>query len=194
MTVTTSPSPRPGLAAGEGMTAPAVAVLGRPGAGKSTQCRRLARTTGWAHLSPGAATRAELTPDGGPPRPHGARGVLLDGFPQTVGQAEADAALSPFPVQHCIVLVVPLGDLLTRLHRRRIETPISAEARLMLSDDQGRAVRRRLLAYEQDTQPVIAWYAARGMVRWVDGHDHPDRVGERLEAVLHSLTEGGDDT
>jgi len=180
---------------------PIVVVLGPPGAGKGTQCRRLASTMGWSHVSLGDALRAEILRGsdlGAEVRPyveagvlapdelvvdlatrllhlHGAHaeGVLLDGFPRTLAQADALAALAPDAVRCCTVLVLTREEVLARLRTRgRV-------------DDHAAVIRERLLAYCRETKPVIRWYAQAGLARYVDAHASPPEVTMKLVALLH---------
>jgi adenylate kinase len=124
-------------------------ILGRQGAGKGTQCVRLARHYVVPHISTGDMLRAavrEGTPLGllakevmdsgglvgddimigivddrlGKPDATN-RGYILDGFPRTVAQAEALAELtSDRPIHVVIDLDVPREIVLDRISSRRV--------------------------------------------------------------------------
>lgn len=125
-----------------------VILLGPPGAGKGTQCKRIAEKYGLAHLSSGDILRAEraagtelgrkaqsymdsggLVPDDliidmmiGAIKKTGERGYVLDGFPRTVAQAEGlDAALERAgeKIDAILTLEVPDEAILERMTGRR---------------------------------------------------------------------------
>ncbi len=180
-------------------SSPLVVVLGPPGAGKGTQCRLLAAETGWGHLSMGDHLRGEISrqsPLGSLARryveagqlvpdelvteialdelSHHAQddGVMLDGFPRTIAQAESLAAAAPALVTVCVVLVVPREQILARLLARG------------RPDDRPGVLRTRLLAYERETRPLVDWYSGRGHVEHVDGSASPACVASGLRRVL----------
>jgi len=174
---------------------PTVVLIGPPGSGKGTQCARLAQSLGVAHLSVGdvlhdevarestlglrarafietgrlvpddlvvdlVATRLSHHRDGA--------GIVLDGFPRTVGQAEALEKLSPDGVRLAIELVVPMATVVRRLTNR---------ARC---DDRPDVVRHRLASYCRETLPVLRWFAARGLLVCVDGNQAVESVTTAL--------------
>lgn len=133
--------------------------------------------------------------------PDAGKGFMLDGFPRTVPQAEAlDVALRDAAVtlDHVLLLVVP-GDLsVRRIVGRRSDPdtgriyhlefdppPPGVEGRLVhRKDDTEEACRTRLAAYHEYTAPIVPFYAARGLVRTVDGVGEPDEVTSRIMAAL----------
>jgi len=183
-----------------------VVLLGPPGSGKGTQARLLARRHGVAHLSVGAALRAEVA--GGSPL--GARiaatvaagdlvatddvlailgarlgaatragGWVLDGAPRTVTQAEAlDGMLLAMdaPIDGVVALDVPDAEVRARLGRRA-----RAEHR---GDDTDDVVTHRLAVWTGAGIPVLAWYERRGLLLRVDGTGDADSVAAR---VVHAL-------
>lgn len=207
-------------------------LLGPPGAGKGTQAARIARTFALAHLSSGDILRAEvrggsdlgrqaqsfmnagtLVPDGlildmmavhmGTPGASG--GFLLDGFPRTVAQAEGldrKIGLLGRRVDHVIHLVVPDGELESRLTGRRScpacnavfhvannppkQADVCDQCGTMLvqrPDDQAAVVRTRLATYHELTGPLVTYYRGKGVLADVDGSQAPDRVTAAIEAI-----------
>jgi adenylate kinase len=181
---------------------PFVGVLvGPPGAGKGVQGELLASHFGWDHISSGdllrraartspmgsrveaVVRRGELVPDDAmltllaehlrhsPLPPHG---VLLDGFPRTIEQAETLRFLyGPQTADAVIELDVPPGIARSRLARRR------------RSDDLPGTVAHRFDVYEQETAPVIEWLARSMPTVRVAADASPDEVWATILQQLH---------
>jgi len=135
-----------------------------------------------------------------------AQGVLLDGFPRTLPQAEAlDQAMTELGLSRPTVinLVVPDEVLLRRLTGRRMcrgcgaiyhvdrekldvgdQCPACGGEIYQRSDDQPAAIAERLEAYKAQTAPLIEHYTAKGWLAPVDGVGTPDEVGQRLREAL----------
>ncbi|MFN0092635.1 MAG: adenylate kinase [Acidimicrobiales bacterium] len=185
-------------------TAVRLVVFGRQGAGKGTQCVRLAEKYGAAHISTGDMLRAaaaegsafgakadgymrrgELVPDEvitgvvqeRLAKPDAAqRGYLLDGYPRTVGQAEAlEEMTAPRGIDLAINIEVPLDEVKARIKGRG------------RADDTDEAVARRLELYERETAPLLEWFADRGKLTTVDGLGSEDDVFARLTKVIDQL-------
>jgi len=211
--------------------------MGPPGAGKGTQAKRLADAFGMAHLSSGDIFRAEkasgsdlgatldqymsagkLVPDDivvammakAITSNDSAGGLLLDGFPRTVAQAEAlDAQLAQAqkPLDAVVVITVDDEEIVGRITGRRtcacgqsyhvtflppkVEGVCDAcgSALIQRDDDTEQVVRQRIEAYTAQTQPVIAYYrAAEGRtVLEIDGNGTPDEVTALMVSSLKSL-------
>jgi adenylate kinase len=128
-------------------------------------------------------------------------GVLLDGFPRTVPQAEAlDGMLQSesITLDAVVLLEVPDELIVRRIVGRRSDpvtgeiyhvefSPPPAEVAdrvIQRKDDTEEAVRKRLDASHAQTAPLIPFYEAKGLVKRVDGVGTPDEVTARIQAVL----------
>jgi adenylate kinase len=129
-----------------------------------------------------------------------ANGFLLDGFPRTVGQAEA--LLDITDVDLAVNLEVPEQVVVERISSRRVcrecgriyslaEPPSNdwtcdncGGEVVQRPDDTPEAVAKRLAAYQTETIPTVDWFDARGLLVTVDGLGSPDEVAERLIAAV----------
>lgn len=133
------------------------------------------------------------------------RGYILDGFPRTVAQAQAlDEITRAKPISVAIDLDVPREIVLERLSARRVcrdcgtnYTATSNERSPWIcevcggdvqqrADDTPDAVNRRLDLYEEQTSPLINYFASRGALAVVNGVGHPDHVFKRLTDVIEA--------
>jgi adenylate kinase len=134
------------------------------------------------------------------------KGALLDGFPRTPVQAEAfDRALAERhqKVQHVILLEVPDVALIERLSGRRVcsscgstwHTSYSPPPQDLVctkcggaihqrADDQYEAILNRLAVYKRETDPLVSYYTASGVLRRVDGIGSPVEVEARIKKAL----------
>ncbi len=189
-------------------------LLGPPGAGKGTQAARLVEKHGIPQLSTGdmlrAAVKAE-TPVGLQAKSvmesgglvsdeivvgiiadrldeaDAKTGFILDGFPRTVAQAKAlDVMLAEknMKLDAIVELKVDEGALLSRIENRARETV--AAGGIVRADDNPDAFKKRLDAYREQTAPVSAYYASRGVLKTVDGMAPIDDVTKALDAALAS--------
>lgn len=209
-----------------------VVLLGAPGVGKGTQGIRLGRELGWAHVSTGDLLRAarrdgsalglearkymdagKLVPDGvmvDLVREHLAdlgsgTGVVFDGFPRTVQQAEAlDRALAAEEraVSAAALLDAPEAVLFKRISGRRsspggrvyniyFDPPRrdgvcdeTGEPLIHRADDRPDTVRTRLAVYGEATAPLIGYYEAKGLLVRVDAEGDIDQVYAGLRAAV----------
>ena len=182
---------------------PLVVLAGPPGAGKGTQCRHLVQHLDMVHVSIGDTLRQEVE-DGTPlgsrvracletgrlvpdcdvsevvaerlARHRAASAVLLDGFPRTLGQAEMLERIRPSAVGLVVLLVVPLATVFRRLCDRG-----------RADDGDLDVVAERMLSYDRDTRPVLAWYASRGLLAHIDGNAPARDVTARIEGQLDAF-------
>ena len=182
-----------------------IIFIGPPGAGKGTQSRRLVEYLGVPHLSTGEMLReaeAAKTDVGAASRDYMAgghlvpdqimvgfveerlgraecdRGALFDGFPRTIFQAES---LERYLAQRGIRLN---GVLELRVDEDILVERLAARKR---RDDEPEIFRRRLVAYREQTEPLLAYYAERNLLHTIDGIGTPDEVFGRLKVVVDRL-------
>ncbi|MBN1845104.1 MAG: adenylate kinase [Sedimentisphaerales bacterium] len=212
-----------------------ILFLGPPGAGKGTQCKFLADRYRLRHLSSGDILRRErqegtdlgkqaqsymdsgrLVPDDlivammrqeiGAAADGETSGVILDGFPRTLQQAQAlDQALRDDDKQVDVVLNLDVDDdkLERRITGRRscprcgtayhvdFNPPRRANvcdrdgaALAQRSDDTAAVVRKRIETYHQQTAPLIDYYGHQGTLQTVDGNVPIEQVTRSLSAIL----------
>jgi adenylate kinase len=187
-------------------------LLGPPGAGKGTQAQRLVAKHGLVQLSTGDMLRAaakagtpiglraqeimargELVPDelvvaivsDRIDEPDAHKGFILDGFPRTVPQAHAlDRMLREkgLKLDAVIELKVDEDALLARIEKRIAETKARGEA--LRSDDHPDVLRRRLLAYRDQTAPLATYYQLQSVLRSVDGMAPIAEVSRAIDRLL----------
>ena len=119
------------------------------------------------------------------------KGFILDGFPRTIPQAEAlDKALSAIgdSVDYAINVEVPDENIIERMSGRRacvgcgatyhiVYNPTKVEGKcdacgadlILRDDDKPETVEKRLNVYHEQTQPLIDYYKAKGILKEVDG-------------------------
>jgi adenylate kinase len=185
------------------MRALRMVILGRQGSGKGTQSLRIASSYGCIHVSTGDMLRAavsagtelgrqaeETMASGGLVGDDvmngivGERlaeddimqnGVLLDGFPRTSDQADAlERILSGLgqKIDLAINLDVAIEIVTERMLARQRE------------DDTPDAIERRLSLYQEQTAPLLDWFAARDLLATVDGVGSEDDVFARLASAI----------
>jgi adenylate kinase len=138
-----------------------------------------------------------------------ADGFILDGFPRTIAQAEAlDAKMQELEreLTASVLIDVPDEEVVRRLGGRRtcvknghvfhveFDPPKNegvcdvCGARLEVrDDDKPDVIRHRLEQYHDKTEPLIAYYEGKALLRRVDGSLPPDDVGDRIRALLATL-------
>jgi len=181
-------------------------LLGPPGAGKGTQAKILIESYGIPQLSTGDILRAAIqaqTPMGLAAKAVMDRGDLvsndivngiisdrldaddcqsgfiLDGFPRTIGQAEAlDGMLEQkgIALNAVIEMTADADVLVSRVINRAKESN--------RPDDHPDVIRKRLDVYKQDTAPLVDYYRKQGLVKTVDGMAPVDEVTAAIKAAI----------
>jgi adenylate kinase len=184
-----------------------VIMLSPPGAGKGTQCRRLALATGVAHISSGDLLRAEMargSESGRAAAGYAARGdlvpddllfevltpvvldadratggYLLDGFPRTMAQALRAAELGiAHQVSSDAVVYLTAPDHVL------VERLLARADREGRTDDTPEVIQHRLAVFEAHTRPLVEYYRGRGLLLEVDADRPEDDVHAELRSRL----------
>ena len=177
-----------------------IVLVGPPGSGKGTQAERL-REGDWVTLSTGDLLRearehgtelgreaaeymdrGELVPDDlilGALRDEldgrDDESIVLDGFPRTVPQADAlGAVLKARGRELDAVVQIDVPDDV-------VAERISGRGR---DDDDPETVRERLRVYHEETEPLIAYYDERGLLRAVDGDGDADAIAQEIGSAI----------
>ena len=187
-------------------------LIGPPGAGKGTQAKILQAEYGLKQLSTGDMLRAEIAAgsdlgkkakaimDAGNlvsddimvdmianriEQPDCSKGVIFDGFPRTVDQAQAlDSMLADKgkQIDAVIEFVVDEEALVDRL-KTRIQQTIDA-GQPVRGDDNEETLRNRLKVYRNQTAPILPYYESADLLKKVDGMKPIDFVTTEIKAIL----------
>lgn len=190
-------------------------LLGPPGAGKGTQAQRLVDKYGIPQLSTGDMLRAAVSAgtevglkakavmDAGElvsdeivnaivseriDAPDCAKGFILDGYPRTLAQADAVAAMldsKGIALDAVIELVVDDKALVGRIVKRAEEAVAAGQT--PRKDDNPQVFDERLREYYKKTAPLLGYYYAKGMLKGVDGMASIDDVTAQIDKVLAAL-------
>ena len=198
-----------------------IVLFGPPGAGKGTQAARITDSTGLPQVSTGDMLRAavkngtetgiaakqymdagQLVPDSiiidlikeRVLEKDAQNGLMFDGFPRTVPQAEALAEITE--VSHVIAIEVPDERIVERICGRYscascgavfhdTFNPTSTEGvcdqcgsteMKSRADDNESTVLQRLGAYHEQTAPLAEWYDAKGIFHRINGDRDIDQI------------------
>ena len=218
---------------GDKMGLNVLVLLGPPGGGKGTQAKKIVEEFGFAHFSTGDALReevsnqteigikakaimesGELVPDellgamvkGRIENAVGSKGIILDGYPRTVSQAEFLATFTSDMKVAAVNIAVDQGLIIKRLSGRRfcqncgtiynisfsppVKDGICDKCGTELSrrkDDYEDVIRERLRVYDKKTQPVVDYYENSGSYFEVDGNKTPEEVFTEVGKIVRSL-------
>lgn len=184
-----------------------VVIFGAPGSGKGTQSEKLIERYGLHHISTGEVlrdhiarktpigqiaktyiTQGQLIPDSLMIKileeiidnePKAKHGVIFDGFPRTIPQAEA---LKRFlerrgqEIHHVIGLEVPEDELVERMIKRGQQTG--------RADDNLETIKNRLKVYHESTTPLRDFYIAEGKYRPIKGNGSIDEIFMNIAKVI----------
>jgi adenylate kinase len=210
-------------------------LLGPPGAGKGTQAERLQNDFRLPYYATGNILRdaveegselgkkAKEYMDAGDLVPddlvigliqerlgtdEASDGFILDGFPRTVGQAEAlESALDDLgrSLTATLLIEAPDEEIVRRLSGRRqcknghvyhveFDPPkhedvcdSDGQKLIQRDDDKPETVRKRLDTYREKTEPLVDFYDDRGILKRFDGKRSPTEVHDHIRATLATL-------
>lgn len=203
-----------------------IVLFGPPGAGKGTQAEIIVEMTGKPQISTGDMLRSavsqgselgleakeymesgQLVPDqviigliqDRLEDPDASNGVLFDGFPRTIHQAEALSEIAE--VSAVIAIEVPDEEIVNRIVGRRMDPetgeiyhvsfkppPPELISRLIQrKDDNEDTVRMRLAAYHDQTKPLGDWYSNMGILSTIDGTGSIEEVSKSVAKAVRSL-------
>ena len=183
-----------------------IVIFGAPGSGKGTQSERIVEKYGINHISTGDVLRAEIKNgtelgktakgyiDQGQLIPDelmidilgsvfdsfkDSKGVIFDGFPRTIAQAEALKKMLAERGQDVSVMVdleVPEDELMVRLIKRGKDSG--------RADDNEETIKKRLHVYHSQTAPLIDWYKNEKKYQHINGLGTMDGIfADICEAV-----------
>ena len=183
-----------------------IVIFGAPGSGKGTQSEKIVEKYGINHISTGDVLRAEIKNgtelgktaksyiDQGQLIPddlmidilasvfdsfEDSKGVIFDGFPRTIAQAEALKKMLAERGQDVTVMVdleVPEDELMTRLIKRGKDSG--------RADDNEETIKKRLHVYHSQTAPLIDWYKNEKKYQHINGLGTMDGIfADICEAV-----------
>ena len=187
-----------------------IVIFGAPGSGKGTQSDLMIEHYGLGHISTGDVLREEIKTgtelgktaqsyiDKGNLIPdelmisilagvydsfgRGHKGVIFDGFPRTIPKAEALKKMLEErgdKVAAMIELDVPEDELMKRLILRGQQSG--------RADDNEETIKKRLVVYHSQTQPLIEWYKKEGLHHHIDGLGTLERIFADICNVIDNL-------
>ncbi len=187
-----------------------IVIFGAPGSGKGTQSDLLIQHYGLGHISTGDVLRNEIQKgtelgktaqriiDKGNLIPddlmisilakvydsygRGHKGVIFDGFPRTIPQAEALKKMleeRTDKVAAMIELDVPEEELMRRLILRGQQSG--------RADDNEDTIKKRLVVYHSQTQPLIEWYKKEGLHHYVNGSGTLERIFADIQKIVDNI-------
>ena len=201
-------------------------MFGPPDAGKGTQAEIIVEMTGKPQISTGDMLRSavsqgtelgleareymeagKLVPDqviiglikDSLSESDASNGVLFDGFPRTIPQAEALSEITE--VSAVISIAVPDEDIVNRIVGRRMDPetgeiyhvsfkpppPELSNRLVQRKDDNEETVRMRLAAYHNQTKPLGDWYGNMGILSTVDGTGTIQEVSQSVANAVRNL-------
>ena len=187
-----------------------IVIFGAPGSGKGTQSERIVEKYGLNHISTGEVLRTEIKSgtelgklaksyiDDGQLIPDDlmidiladvldgfkdSKGVIFDGFPRTINQAEELKKMLADRGQEVTIMIdlnVPEEELVQRLVKRG---KTSGRA-----DDNEETIRKRLDVYYSQTCPLIDWYKKEGKYCHIEGHGDMNEITSFICKEIQKLS------
>ena len=184
--------------------------LGPPGAGKGTVAAKLVEMAGLEHLSTGDMLREEMkqgTELGKLAKQYieegktAKAGIMFDGFPRTVAQAEALDAIAK--IDAVINLYTTVDVVVERIGGRRLCRNCGAVYNVSWydqsdcekcggelytrADDTEETIRKRFDVYLSETAPLVEYYKKQGLVHDVDANGDIQTKVDAISAIIESV-------
>lgn len=186
-----------------------IVIFGAPGSGKGTQSERIIAKYGLNHISTGDVLRAEIKNgtelgkvakgyiDQGQLLPDAliidilasvldsfkeSKGVIFDGFPRTIPQAEALKKMLNERRQDVSVMLdldVPEAELIERLIKRGQESG--------RADDNMETIKKRLVVYNEQTSPLKDYYKTEGKYQHINGVGTMEAIFAEIASAIDKL-------
>ncbi len=186
-----------------------VVIFGAPGSGKGTQSERIVTKYGLDHISTGDVLRGEIKAGSelgktaqeyineGKLIPDAlmidilaskfdsfvdSKGVIFDGFPRTIAQAEALKVMLNERGQAVSIMLdleVPEEELMTRLIKRGQECG--------RADDNAETIAKRLNVYHSQTSPLIDWYKGENLYQHINGLGTMEGIAEEIFTKIDAV-------
>lgn len=186
-----------------------IVIFGAPGSGKGTQSERIIAKYGLNHISTGDVLRAEIKNgtelgkvakgyiDQGQLLPDAliidilasvldsfkeSKGVIFDGFPRTIPQAEALKKMLNERGQDVSVMLdldVPEAELIERLIKRGQESG--------RADDNMETIKKRLVVYNEQTSPLKDYYKTEGKYQHINGVGTMEAIFAEIVSAIDKL-------
>lgn len=186
-----------------------IVIFGAPGSGKGTQSAMIVEKFGVNHISTGDVLRNEIKNgtelgkvakgyiDQGQLLPDAliidilasvldglkdSKGVIFDGFPRTIPQAEALKRMLAERGQQISAMLdldVPEKELIDRLVKRGQDAG--------RADDNLETIKKRLVVYNEQTSPLKDYYKSEGLYNHINGVGALDDIFNEIAAVISKL-------
>lgn len=209
-----------------------IVLMGCPGAGKGTQSAKLQDKFHLKHISTGDVLRAEIASGSALGQEIAGiinkgnlvpdelmisilenivkstdKGIIFDGFPRTVAQAEAlDAMMKRLgrEITEVVMIDLPESEVVSRITSRRQcrkcgeilhvtpgtpanKCPVCGGELYTRPDDTAERVKHRLEVYHTETLPVKSYYQNSGKYVEIKGNQPPEKVFEDIVSVLKKV-------
>ena len=187
-----------------------IILCGAPGSGKGTQSELIVKKYGLQHLSTGDVLRAEIATGSELGKqidtliskgnlvsdemmygvienyishlPKDCKGIIFDGYPRTVAQAEAFTELLKKHRMEAIMIDLMVDEQL--LIQRLIDRgKVSGRA-----DDKLNTIRHRIAVYHTQTEPVAEYYLHQGNYFAINGNYSMEDVFQQIQRMIFLLT------
>ncbi|CAF1098790.1 unnamed protein product [Adineta ricciae] len=183
-------------------------VIGAPGSGKGTQCKRIAKTFDYVHLSIGDLLRKEAersdTDLGKQLKDHmkngslastelvcklldeamkkeNKRNYLIDGFPRDKQNVDGwDKAMSDKVNLQCVLVF----DCDEKTSTTRCLERGKSSGR---ADDNEESLKKRLVTYNESTRPIIELYETENLAHKIDASKDVDQIFEHVQNIMKNL-------